>query len=265
MGSISQEIIIIAFASIFVIFIFTSIISMVLTYQKKQIKFLKEKEHMKMMHDNELLQTQIEIQEQTLHNISQEIHDNIGQVLSLAKLNLNNFKQITDPVLLTRIDDTRHLVSKAIVDLRDLSKSLYGDKIAEIGLQNAIANDLKILQNSGKFITSLHVSGSIYKLDAKKEMVLFRMLQEAMNNAIKHSSAKNIDVELHYHPTIFRLIINDNGIGFNPQTLEASKTGIGLKSMQNRITMIGGKLQLHSSTENGTHLSFELENPNSHI
>jgi len=96
---------------------------------------------MKSQFEQELLQTQIEIQEQTLKTISQEIHDNVGQVLSLAKLNLNTFEANPEG----KLKNTKELVSKAINDLRDLSRSLHGEKIGEIGLQEAIVNELKIL------------------------------------------------------------------------------------------------------------------------
>ena len=101
-----------------------------------------------------LLYTQIE-QEQTLKTIAQEIHDNIGQALSLAKLNLNTFPAISDASIQTKLDDTKESVSKAIVDLRDLSRSMHGNKINDLGLEEAIAGELKILKNTGQFSTNL--------------------------------------------------------------------------------------------------------------
>jgi signal transduction histidine kinase len=95
-----------------------------------------------------LLQTQIEIQEQTLTTISQEIHDNIGQVLSLAKLNLNTLQ----PDEHEKLKDTKMLVSKAINDLRDLSRSMHGDKIADLGLQKPLP------MNSKFYITLANLS-----------------------------------------------------------------------------------------------------------
>ena len=89
MDNLSQEVILIAASSAFFLFVAIGIIVLVLTYQKRKLTYLKEKELMKSSFEKELLNTQLEIQEQTLKNISQEIHDNIGQGLTLAKLNLN--------------------------------------------------------------------------------------------------------------------------------------------------------------------------------
>jgi len=238
-------------AGLFVFFIALSI-------QRRRKMFLEKKE-MKIKFEQELLQTQIEIQEQTLKTISQEIHDNIGQVLSLAKLHLNTFEGIESNSNQTKINDTKNLVSKAINDLRDLSRSLHGDKIAELGLQESVENELKILQNTGQYKTELKITGEPYKLAPQKEMVLFRMVQEAMNNAIKHARAKNITIAMLYQPEIFNLIITDDGIGFNTASLQAVQTGIGLKSMQNRAALIDGTFTINSAAGNGTEINIELK------
>ena len=162
----------------------------------------------------------------------------LGRYSALPNCSPWYFPTIASEVIQTKVNDTKQLVSKALRDLRDLSRSMHGDKIAELGLQASIESELKILQNTGQFTTSLRVDGSLYNLEPQKEMVLFRMVQEALNNAIKHSKAKNIEVRIQYEPTIFRLSIIDNGIGFNPSTLQSSETGIGLKNMQNRAALI---------------------------
>ena len=211
---------------------------------------------MQSQHKQLILQTQLEIQEQTLKTISEEIHDNVGQVLSLAKLNLftfeNNSKQ--------KLEDTKALISKAINDLRDLSRSMHGDRIAELGLQQSVADELQILENSGEFKTHLKITGESYKLPPQKEMVLFRIVQEALHNAVKHAYATHLKVEMIYQPGSFTLTINDDGKGFSPEALKSSQTGIGLKSMQNRGALIGGEFSIYSLKNNGTSITIEIPN-----
>ncbi len=235
------------------------ILFFILLFTRKKNKLLMQNQLLEVEHQKVLLQTQIEIQEQTLKTISQEIHDNIGQVLSLAKLNLNTFENIESTLNQTKINDTKQLVSKAINDLRDLSRSLHGDKIAELGLQTSIENELKILENTGQFKTNLNLAGYAYKLEPQKEMVLFRIVQEALNNSIKHAKAKNIHVILDYGIAIFKLCIKDDGVGFDVNTLTATKTGIGLKSMQNRAALIGATFNIESLTQQGTSITITLE------
>ena len=237
-------------------------IALILVYKKRKTQHQQEKTILSQEFQQALLQTQLEIQEQTLKTISEEIHDNVGQVLSLAKLNLNTVDSITDQQTQSKINSTKDLVSKAINDLRDLSRSLYGEKIGETGLQEAIANELKILQNTGQFETELHFTGEVYKSDPQKEMVLFRIVQEALHNAVKHAHATHLKVKMIYQPASFTLTIKDDGKGFSPEALESSQTGIGLKSMQNRAALIGAEFLLQSSEKNGTSITIELPNLN---
>jgi len=124
MDSLSNQITLIIIASVFFIIVAIGIILLILVYQKKQLQYLNDKGLMRMNFDKELFETQLEIQEQTLKNISQEIHDNIGQGLSLAKLNINTMDSNGVAVLQDKINASKHLITKAIQDLRDLSKSL---------------------------------------------------------------------------------------------------------------------------------------------
>ena len=196
-------------------------------------------------HRQELLQTQVEIQEQTLKNISEEIHDNIGQVLSLVKLNLNTFPSGLSEEVTTKLDDTELLLSKAINDLRDLSQSMNTDRISSVGLEVALEHELKQIQKTGRFNTKLHVGGNRYALEPQKEMVLFRIVQECLNNSVKHSAAKNIEIELLYRPGSLILQVSDDGKGFSPGLNHPSKNGLGLKNMYNRAALIGAVFSLH--------------------
>jgi two-component system, NarL family, sensor kinase len=251
----SKIIIAIVVATIMFFLLGIFVMTFFLLYKKRQQKYLKEKQLIQSKFKQQLLQTQIEIQEQTLKTISQEIHDNIGQVLSLAKLNLGTLQYGEDE----KLNDTKNLVSKAINDLRDLSRSLHGDKIAELGLQQSVASELKILQNTGQYNTALQITGEPYKQEPQKEMVLFRIMQEAIHNAVKHARAKNITVQLNYQAAAFVLIVTDDGIGFNAADLQAAQTGIGLKSMQNRAALIGGQFTITAANGNGTTIKIELK------
>ena len=231
-----------------VLIFFVILLSYLFTSRKN--KLLQEKKIMKSQFQQELLQTQLEIQEQTLKTISEEIHDNVGQVLSLAKLNLNTFELNPEK----KLTDTKQLISKAINDLRDLSRSMHGDRIAELGLQQSVADELQILENSGEFKAHLKITGEPYKLPPQKEMVLFRIVQEALNNCIKYSKAKNITLQMNYAAESFSLFVTDDGTGFDTNI----KTGIGLKSMQNRATLIAGNFSIQSSAGKGTAICITL-------
>lgn len=213
---------------------------------------------MQIKFDQELLQTQLENQEQILKTISQEIHDNVGQVLSLAKLNMNTLQFTAEEDKQAKIDSSITLVGKAINDLRDLSRSMNGDKIADLGLQEAIENEFQIIRNTGQFTTSVTISGAPYKLPLQSEIVVFRIVQECINNIIKHSKAQHIAADITYQPDGYELRLRDDGSGFDIDNLAESKTGIGLKNMRSRAVMIGATFSIRSIVNTGTTVAVQI-------
>jgi len=239
--------------AIFLILVILFILFLAISVQRRK-RMEKERELLQSQFQQELLQTQLEIQEQTLKTISEEIHDNVGQVLSLAKLNLNTLEYGETQ----KIQDTKNLVAKAINDLRNLSRSLHGDRVAELGLQQSVADELQLLQNTGQFTTRLTVTGTACKLENRHEMVLFRIVQETLNNAVKHSGAKNIQAQLQYMDNELLITINDDGVGFDAGAMQQAAAGIGLKSMQNRAALIGAVCTVQAQPGNGTTVTITL-------
>lgn len=231
---------------IIVVFVFSLIgfiMAIIIRSQKKLIQHISEKKESEIQFQQTIIQTQIEIQEQTLKTISQEIHDNIGQVLILTRLNLGTV--VTDDAVLNeKLNASKQLLNKAIIDLKDISNSLNTDSIEAIGFLKAVSNEIELI-NKNNIQASLVVEGEAEKLDSKKELILFRMVQECLTNAIKHSQAKKIEVLASYSPNSFELTITDNGIGFNTEKI--NNHGLGLKNMQNRIKFIQASLNINSS------------------
>ncbi len=96
----------------------------------------------------------------------------------------------------------------------------------------------------------------------QNEMVLFRIVQESLNNILKHSKAKNIHIEMHYGHELFKLAINDDGEGFDALQLDATQTGIGLNNMKNRASLIGALFSIESAPGKGTNVFIQLPQSN---
>ncbi|MBL7709576.1 MAG: hypothetical protein JNJ86_10915 [Chitinophagaceae bacterium] len=232
----------------------------VLLYKRKRQQHEIEKDQLQARYHQELLRTQLEIQEQTLKTISQEIHDNIGQTLSLAKLNLaledeqqngNNIK----------VASSHQLVSKAIQDLRDLSRSLNTDYVAEMGLIRSIEYELEMISKTGVIKTNLQVEGQQRKLDKQKELILFRIVQESLNNIIKHAGADRLSVTANYQLQELLITINDNGKGVDLTPLNENGNavfGLGIRNMDNRAKLIGADFSMASTLGNGTTVKIKL-------
>ena len=237
-------------ASILFIILFILFVLFFLKAKEKQNEMLLKQQKERSYFQQTLLQTQLEIQEQTLKNISQEIHDNIGQVLSLAKLNLNRI-DIDRPVELEqKITDSKELVSKAIHDLRDLSKSLHTDNITAIGLIKAIEAELGIIEKTGSHKTTLQIDGNVKRLDSQKELILFRIVQEVLNNIIRHAEANLVLVKVVFNEDKVELQITEDGKGFNTETTH--ETGLGMRNMYNRAKLINASFTVNSVVNQGT-------------
>lgn len=251
----ANEEIIILIVSIVIILLFLGVMFLLtlVYYQNKKRRMQNEKEEMEKAYQQAILQSQIEIQEQTLRTISQEIHDNIGQILSLVSLNVSTIPT-TD---LEKRSFTRSLITKAIGDLRSLSKSLNPERIQNIDLEDAITFELKSIEKSGAYETQLIKHQTLENLTPEKKIILFRMMQEVMNNIIKHANATKIKVEFSVDDKHNIIEFTDNGVGF---ILDAkSDKGIGLGNIQKRAEMIATSVEINSTLKKGTSIKFMVK------
>jgi len=230
------------------------IISFLFLYRRRHHRYLQEKQQLRLSYEGELLKTRLEIQEQTFRHISQEIHDNIGQVLSLAKLNIATMDISQTSSLEQKIGDSKKLISKAILDLRNLSHGLSTDYITDLGLAKAIGHELEMIKKSGNFETEFETEGTSYTLDKQKELIIYRIMQEVLNNIIKHASAQKIIIYLLYGQSTFTLNITDNGKGFDltPLNENTSSSGLGIRNMHSRAQLIGAGFLISSTLGKGT-------------
>lgn len=238
------------------------IIYFVVLYRNRQLKNKQEQAALQASFQQELLRTQIEMQDQTLNYISGEIHDNITQVLSFVKLSLAMPENIGEKDKQLKIKESRDLISQTITDLRDLSKSLSYDHITSLGLSKTIKIEVERVNKSGLIGASFTLDGEAYPLGSQPELVLFRIFQEALNNVLKHSGAKHFNVHLQYQPDLFNLTLKDDGSGFSTD-LTGGKNGSGLKNITNRAALIGGSATISSSPGNGCSIAVTL-NPFKH-
>ncbi len=238
-----------AAATAFIASLSAFIIYVIILYRNKQIINKQEKEKLQSAFRQELLETRLEIQEETLNYVSREIHDNITQVLSFVKLNLGMIKN-EDTLSKKKVDESRELVAQTITDLRNLSKSLSYEHIASLGLVDTLEIEIERIHNSGLINATFLTEGDTYSLGQQRELVLFRIFQEAFNNTLKHANAKHLKITLQYQAELFNLTLEDDGAGFSTETL-SNKLGSGLRNMENRAALIGATTTINSSPGNG--------------
>jgi len=230
-------------------------------YQRRQQRQEQELAQMKDVYEREAMRSQLEIQENTLKSIAQELHDNIGQMLSVVKLSLSVLPLEKDHPAHEMTVHSQQVLNKAIIDLSDLTKSMHTDRIVEIGLPDSISFELASIKRAGILQVDFSVTGDEFNFDEQKSIFIFRMFQEMMNNILKHSKAGSVMVNLIYTADdIFIMEIQDNGCGFDVQEKreKAAASGVGLKSLFNRAQLIGSTLNIKSEPGKGTLITVEL-------
>lgn len=253
----NQEIIfVIVIGGLLALILVGFIVTILFLYQRKQHKQEEELARLKEEYDQELLKSQLEIQETTLKSIAQELHDNIGQVLSVVKLSLAVLPIDKEHQAFASLQHIRDVLNKAVYDLADLTKSLHTDRIAQIGLLESIRFDLETLRKTGLMEVTMDVEGAEYRLGDQKEIFIFRIFQELVNNILKHAKASELNIFMDFtSEDLFVFKIKDDGVGFNIGEKRDSKSplnGVGLKSMLNRSKLIGAKMDFLSEPGKGT-------------
>jgi len=220
-------------------------------YNKRKKKHNEEKALMKQLFDTELIKSRMEVREQTLQMLASELHDNIGQVLSLASITLSFIDPYQPEDSSVKIAHTEELVKRSITELRRLSHVLYGEQLLSQGLVSGIRMQLEWLEKTGRYAIRFRQQGIAEpKIEPEKEIVCFRLFQEIINNIVKHADANTIDVL--FDVTGKSLVINvaDNGKGFD--TALQQNQGMGLDTVRKRATLMGGKVDIKSAPGKGT-------------
>lgn len=248
-------IIFIAGISILLLLLISFIITIVYKYQQNQNAYYKELETLKTSHENALLQAHLEIQEQTFQNISREIHDNIGQKLTLAKLHLNTFDFENKNKACLQIQDTVNIIGHVITDLSNLSHSMSSEIILNNGIIKALEYEEDQLKKSGLYNTCFYITGDPVYLNNNTELVLFRIVQEVLSNIVKHASATAIQMHLHYNAVNLSVEIKDNGRGFN---FTEKTAGTGLQNIKKRTTLLNGIFNIYSNEHTGTEVKIKI-------
>ena len=206
-------------------------------YLKRKNKLILEKAINGIAFEKTLLNSKLEIQEQTLSHISKEIHDNILQVLGLARLHLNRMEVDGDVQKIVLIDEQ---MGNAIADLRNLSHSLNPDVIRNTGWIKATQRLLADLEKTGTCKVSFSVEENLPVLEDEKHIILFRMIQEIINNIIKHAGARHLKFTAIKTQGQISVAIEDDGKGFE---LDKIVKGAGFLNLESRSACDWGKYE----------------------
>jgi signal transduction histidine kinase len=216
----------------------------------------KEKEIINTQHNQEMLTAQLEIQEQTMQDIGREIHDNVGQRLTLASIYTNQLSfENQYPLITGRIEAIANIINESLAELRHLSKSLTDQNTETKELAELIQNECDKVAALKSCTISCHFNSSVFVSGMLKKFIL-RIIQEFIQNSLKHAGCKNINLNFDYNDRGLSILASDDGKGFDMNVYkERSEKGIGILNMKKRAELMGAVFAINSEINKGTTLN----------
>lgn len=244
----SQFILILFGGILFAFLMSVFVVAMVILHRNRQIQNRLKIDQLKAEYEKTILNIENEIQQETLTQVGRELHDNIGQLLSLAKISLHSSKP-------ERQSDGKEYINQIIKEVRMLSKTLNLDWVESITLDDFIQQQLDKVKTTGLCDTHFYSDQSFNLLKKDHKLVFIRVIQESLNNVIKHAQPSTITIRISKNELCKKVEIIDDGVGFDPTK---QSQGSGMQNLKKRMESIGGKFLLTSSPGSGTHITLEL-------
>lgn len=255
----NNDILIVLFLGTFIMTSFAIVIAiLVVIHKRRQMKDKLERQRLAFTYENELLQTRLNEQEQAMQIISGEIHDNLAQVLGHSKMYLNRLEPfLPEGEAKSHYERLAILLKQAVNDMRSISHGLNSELLEQMGLCRSVEREIAYLEESTSLNCSFEVNGSPVHLRKEHNLLAFRIIQEALQNTVKHAKATSLNVTFQYAPQSLEIEIRDDGIGF-VTGIGTDYESLGLRNMFNRARLMQAWLNIHSFPGAGTTLNLRI-------
>ncbi|SEP55913.1 sensor histidine kinase [Flavobacterium urocaniciphilum] len=250
-------------AFLFILFAFFSVfLTLALFFyfsRKKIVKIAVEKKNQEIHYQKEILQSVIQTQEDERMRIAQDLHDDISSKLNIVSLNTHLLKtpNLSESEYNEIIDNVVNLTAKALENSRRIAHDLLPPVFEKFGLHAAIeelVNEFSSAKNvQVKYTNSLDFS----YLEVNYQLHIFRILQELLNNSIRHGKASEISINFVENNSKNTCFYSDNGVGFDMKSTN-KKRGIGMQNIDSRVNFLGGKINIHSEINKGVQIDFNF-------
>lgn len=222
-----------------------------ITYQKRLLQKQLEVNQIKQDQQEEILRNTIQAQEKERKRIAQDLHDEVGAMLSVVKLNVSRIERKSEEEQAKALaGETKNYLDDVITQVRRISRALLPPSLEKLGLFFALEELANWVNKSDEIKIECWKGGEQFRFDSKEELSIFRVVQELMNNAIKHSGASLVKVNVRFVNSTMAVSLSDNGKGFNLE--EMTSTGLGLKNLESRTELVGARFKMKSVEGKGT-------------
>jgi two-component system NarL family sensor kinase len=238
------------------------VVNLLLVGRNRRLKHQAQVLEMKSNYEKELMKTQVEVAENTLNDIARDLHDDVGQMLTFSIIQLNNLKETTDASLENKIMEVRASVQNTLQSVRGISKTLSSDYISSFGIYESLQRLFERLNKQGIIKSTLHFSSTILFRSRSNELFAFRIIQELVNNTVKHAEATKIILKVSEEDNSIRLEYQDNGKGIPKGLLKQDqlKNSLGFTNIYKRAELMKGNLEFRTDSGEGFYLQLRFPN-----
>lgn len=236
-----------------------AIVVFVLFYQKRMLQEQVKRQLMEADFQKKMLQAALESQENERRRLAADLHDSIGAMLSTIKVGLSTLGRKED-ISSSGLVHTKQMLDDTIESVRAISKDLMPSTLEKFGLGQAIKEMCERVTSTAQLTVHYEEEGQILSLDKRKEVMVFRIVQELLNNAIKHSNATRINVEATWNHGL-SISVEDNGKGFEYEQQRddnGKSKGLGLFNIENRARLLGAKVMFEKPLQGGSKILLKL-------
>ena len=241
--------------------LFGSFLRAFIITQRKKLQHQQDLQQLRETQHNQLIEAAVRSEETERHRIAEALHDEVGAILSSSKLHLQGIKS-------TNLDERdkqlyekgKELLDEGIKKVRGISHNLHSNILKEFGLNEAIRDFLNKLTQASLIKATTDLDNNYITKNPENDISIYRMVQELVNNILKHANAKEIKVHSNYTGRLLELTISHNGKGLTQQQFEElryNKDGMGLKNIQNRVILLRGTIEF-SADDNQSRININI-------
>jgi len=238
------------------------VISLLLAGRNRQLKHIAALHETKLNFEKELINTRLEVTENILNEISRDLHDDTGQMLAVAMLQINNIKSQPNEKIDKSLLELQESIQLGLDSVRSISKTLSSDYLGTFGIFESLIQLKQRLAKKGLSNINLSYSEDVLFQSKSYELFTYRIIQELVTNSLKHAKATAITIQITNIGKNLKVTYSDNGIGLSSDLLNNNliNTSLGFTNINKRAKLMGGEIKMLSTPGQG--LLFELVFPN---
>ncbi|MFT5886475.1 MAG: two-component system NarL family sensor kinase [Arcticibacterium sp.] len=237
-----------------------AVIGFMIYYQRKQLRIQRGIQDLRILHQKQMLINSLAVQEMVRRKISNDLHDEVGGLLSATNLSISLLSKFGDASVKDKIDHSKSLVAEALAQVRNLSRDLIPRTLERFGIAAAVEEFIQKMEEATPVSFSFDIENLEKRFDANLELTAYRVIQELTNNALKHAESSNIVIEIIRVNDVLQIIFKDDGKGFDLEKASLNMaSGLGLGNIFSRLDVVDGVYKFTS--EDGKGAEFDISIP----